>query len=87
MVRRSLRSKSLRKIYVKTTSGTKIHFKKRPGALPKCGCCKTTLIGIKKRFSYKNKSINKCNKKVNRPYGGNLCSQCMRVEMKRRVGE
>ncbi len=82
MVRRSLRSRSLRKIHVKTMSGVKIHFKSRPSSLPKCSCCKTVLKGIKKLLPYQYKSISKSEKKVNRPYGGNLCSSCMRLKIK-----
>ncbi|MBI4154600.1 50S ribosomal protein L34e [Candidatus Woesearchaeota archaeon] len=85
MVRRSLRVRSLRKIYVKTSRGVNIHFKERPAQLPKCSSCKTILKGIKKFKSREYKNVSKSEKKVNRPYGGNLCSKCMRLKIKNLV--
>ena len=82
MVRRSLRVRSLRKIYVKVSKGVKIHFKERPAQLPKCSSCKTVLKGIKKLKSRDYKNISKSEKKVNRPYGGNLCFKCLRAKIK-----
>jgi len=87
MVRRSLRSRSLRKIYVKISRGVNIHFKERPAQLSKCSSCKTVLKGIKRFKSRDYKNISKSEKKVNRPYGGNLCSKCMRLRIKNLVRE
>ena len=87
MVRRSLRNRSLRKVFVKVAKGVKLHFENRPANLNSCANCKTALKGIKKMRGYKFKSISKSEKKVNRPYGGNLCSKCMREKIKNIVRE
>lgn len=89
MVRRSLRTKRLRKIYVKTPKGVKIHFKERPASLPRCSLCKVLLKGIKKMKSIEYRRISKSEKRVNRIYGGNLCSKCARqkIKMKARKNE
>jgi len=82
MVRKALRSRSLRKVRVKVTKGVRIHFKERPAGLPRCSSCKNVLKGIKRNRSYSFRNIPKSQKKVNRPYGGNLCSKCLRLKIK-----
>ena len=79
MPRPSKKSKSLRKIYVRTPGGrTNIHYKRRKPKAPVCGRCKATLKGIARERPYKMKKIGKSKKRPTRPYGGVLCSRCMR---------
>jgi len=73
------RSRSLRRIFVKIPGGrTTVHYKHRKPKSAKCGKCGAVLKGIARERPYKMKKMAKSKKKVNRPYGGNLCSRCMR---------
>jgi len=72
------RSRSLRKIFVKTPRGTKIHYKYRKPKLAKCGKCGAKLKGVIRARPYRMKTICKTKKRPSRPYGGVLCSSCTR---------
>jgi len=72
-------TRSLRRVKVRTPGGNLvIHYTKRKPKVAKCGNCKKELKGIpRERPSvFRNLSLSK--KRVERPYGGNLCSQCTR---------
>lgn len=72
------RSRSLRRIYVKTPGGrTVVHYKRRKPKAAKCGKCGAVLKGIARERPYKMRKMAKSKKRVSRPYGGNLCSRCM----------
>lgn len=74
------RSRSLRRIYVKTPGGrTTIHYRLRKPKAAHCSKCGARLFGIARERPYKMRKMAKSMKKVNRPYGGNLCSKCMRA--------
>ena len=77
-----LRSRSLRKIFRRTPGGTTaIHFKKRKPKAAKCGNCGALLKGVPRAFPFRMRSMAKTKKRPERPYGGVLCSKCMRQEM------
>ena len=70
------KSRSLRRIYVKTPGGkTTVHYKEKKPKLGKCGKCGAKLKGVARI----TRNIPKSKKKPERPYGGNLCSRCMRA--------
>ena len=74
------RSKKLK--YVKTPGGkTVIHYKKKKNKRAKCASCRVVLPGIANKSASKMKNLRKTKKKVARPYGGNLCSRCMRKKI------
>lgn len=74
-----LRSRSLRKVFRKVSGGkTNIHFKKRKPKAAKCGNCGALLKGIPRELPFKMRSMAKTKKRPERPYGGVLCSRCMR---------
>ncbi len=76
------KSKTFRKIFVKTSSGkTKIHYKKRKHSKAKCANCGAVLHGVLRERPYKMKKIPKTKKRPQRPYGGTLCSKCMREKI------
>ncbi len=88
MPRPSQRTRSLRKLR-KTTPGGRvtIHYEKKKNSKAKCAICKKPLSGVPQgRYSDLAK-LPKAKKRPERPYGGNLCSSCMRREMKRRLFE
>ena len=76
------RSRSLRKIFSKVPGGdTKIHFKKRKPQSAKCSNCSAVLKGVPRELPFKMRSMTKTKKRPERPYGGVLCSRCMRLEI------
>ena len=81
MPRPSLRSRSLRRIKTRTISKTVLHYKKRKPSKHKCGNCGKILIGIPHKIKSRFKNLPKTKKRPSRPYGGVLCSSCMRKEI------
>jgi len=81
-----LRSRSLRKVFRKVPGGrTSIHFKRKNPKAAKCGNCGAVLKGIPRVLPFKMRTLAKTKKRPERPYGGVLCSKCMRLEMINRV--
>ncbi len=81
-----LRSRSLRRVYRKVPGGgTSIHFKRRKPKASKCGSCGAVLKGVPRERPFKMRSMTKTMKRPQRPYGGVLCSRCMRLEMIKRA--
>ena len=73
------RSRTLRRLQVKVPGGaTKAHYKERKPGNAKCGSCGGVLIGIPRERPLKMHKFPKTKKRPERPYGGNLCSKCMR---------
>ena len=76
------KSRTLRKIFVKTPCGkTKIQYRKRKPRRARCADCKVELSGIARERPRKMQNMTKSKKRPTRPYGGNLCSKCMRKKM------
>ncbi|MBN4049213.1 50S ribosomal protein L34e [archaeon AH-315-M20] len=73
------RSRSLRRLQVKVPGGrTVTHYKKKKPGKAKCGNCGSTLKGVPRERPLKMSKLPKTKKRPERPYGGNLCSKCMR---------
>ena len=73
------RSRSLRRLQLKVPGGrTVLHYKKRKPGKAKCGKCGALLKGVLRERPYKMHKLAKTKKRPERPYGGNLCSKCMR---------
>jgi large subunit ribosomal protein L34e len=86
MVRRSLRSRSLRKIRVKTPGGrVTIQFKRRNPKQSHCGKCGAVLSGVPRLRPFKMQNTAKTKKRPERPYGGVLCSSCSRSLFKEKA--
>jgi len=76
------RSRSLRRVYVKAPGGkTRLHYRKRKPGKAECGSCGAFLKGTLRERPNKMSSLAKTKKRPERPYGGNLCSRCMRLLM------
>ncbi len=76
------RSRSLRRIMVKVPGGTtKLVYKRRKPDKPICSVCGDVLKGVLREIPSKMKNIAKTKKRPQRPYGGVLCSECMRKLM------
>ncbi len=86
MPRPSRRTHSLRRVYVRTPGGrTVIHYEKRKPDYAKCAICKRPLNAVPRERASKLKRMPKSHKRPNRPFGGHLCPECMRREIKERV--
>jgi len=85
MVRPALRSRSLRRVKRKTPGKThKVHYKPKKPSIARCAICKKPLHGVPRERSSKMR-IARTKKKPTRPYGGNLCSSCMRTRFKEKL--
>ena len=88
MPKRSLRSRSLRKLKVKTPGGRSvIHYGERKNSAAKCAVCKKPLHGTPRARDSGIAKLSRTEKRPERPFGGNLCSSCSRREIKRRLLE
>lgn len=82
MVKGMFKSRSLRRVSVKTPgSKTVVHYRKRKPAKAKCGSCGADLKGVPRERPYKMHNMPKTAKRPERPFGGVLCSRCMRNEI------
>ncbi len=86
MVSGRFKSKTFRKVFKRTPSGKNvvIHILKKPNKA-KCAKCKGILRGIARERPTKMQNMPKSQKTVSRPYGGNLCSRCMRETIKAKI--
>ena len=79
MPRGMYRSRTFRRIFVKVPGNTtKMHYRRRTPSKATCANCKKLLIGVPHELPLKMKNMPKSSKRPERPYGGVLCSQCMR---------
>ena len=80
------RSRSLRRVFRKVPGGgTNLHYKKRKPQSAKCGSCGAVLKGIPRELPFKMRSMAKTKKRPERPFGGVLCSKCMRKEIIKKI--
>ncbi|BCU70663.1 50S ribosomal protein L34e [Stygiolobus caldivivus] len=69
------RSRSLRRVYIRTPSGkSKIHYEDKKTSEAVCAICKEPLRGVKTDKVYK---YSKTEKRPERPFGGYLCHKCL----------
>ena len=82
MVAPRYRSRTLRRVFVKTPGGrTVLHHVKRKPAKAKCAKCSAVLSGIPNVRAKRLHSMPKTAKRPQRPYGGMFCTQCSREAM------
>ena len=78
-----MRSRSYRKVKVRVPGGRqKIHYRQRRASEARCAKCGQVLHGLPRRRPIRLGGLPKSQLSVNRPYGGNLCSSCMRAEIR-----
>jgi len=79
MVRPKLRSRSLRRKKVRTPGNKLIvRYEDRKPKITKCAICKKPLQGVPRLNPTDLRKLAKTKRRPERPYGGNLCSSCMR---------
>lgn len=75
----SKRSRTLRRVFVKLPGGrTSLHYKKRKPQAAHCAGCGTELQGVPREVPSKIGKLSKTQRRPERPYGGVLCTACMR---------
>jgi len=75
-----------KKIKVKTPSGKLVlHYKKKKPRKAKCSNCGKPLQGVPRERPYKMRTMAKTKKRPSRPFGGVLCSACMRKKIVEKV--
>ena len=73
------RSRTYRRLQIKVPGNRVVtHYVKRKPNKAKCGNCGALLKGVPRERPLKMSHLPKTKKRPERPYGGNLCSQCMR---------
>ena len=86
MVSGKHKSRSLRKVFVKTPGGkTKIHYRSKKPKKPICAEDGTQLHGIPRLKASKMKNLSKSKKRPSRPFAGVLSSKAMRRKMKEKA--
>ncbi|HLC96541.1 MAG TPA: 50S ribosomal protein L34e [Candidatus Nanoarchaeia archaeon] len=82
-----LRSRSFRKVYVRTPGGrTTIHYTDRKPQIAHCAECGNPLKGFLRLPPSKVRNVPKSKKRPERPYPY-LCSKCMRKKIVAEVGK
>ncbi len=73
------RSLSLKKIRVRVPgSSTVTHYTYAKPAKPACGICEAELHGVARGRPSEIRKLSKTERRPERPFGGVLCSNCMR---------
>ena len=82
MVERRKKSRTLRRISVKTPGGkTVMHYKERKPKVAHCSKCRAVLKGIPRARPIRMATLTKSKKRPSRPYAGVLCSRCLRAKI------
>jgi len=88
MVKPGHRSHSQKRVFVTTPGGTsKVQYRKRQPSKAKCGNCGAVLKGTASDRPYKMQNMAKTKKRPDRPFGGVLCSKCMRSHIIQKARE
>ncbi|HJW97061.1 MAG TPA: 50S ribosomal protein L34e [archaeon] len=83
MPRPALRSRSFVRKKIRTPAGVqRIHYSKRKHSPALCAICKKPLHGVPKARDAGMANLTRRQKRPERPFGGNLCSSCMRERIK-----
>ena len=79
MPRGMFKSGRFRKIFVRTPgSKNVVHYRSRKPKKAHCAKCSKQLAGVPRELPAKMANLPKTAKRPERPYGGVLCSACMR---------
>ena len=86
MPRPGFRSRTYRRKRLRTPGGKNVmhYIKKKPGK-PHCAKCGIVLAGTARGSEKQVKKLSKTQRRPERPYGGVLCSKCMREEIKKKA--
>jgi len=82
MVQGRYKSRTFRKVKVKTATGVNVQYRLRKPKAARCAICHSVLKGTPRQRPVKMKNMPKSSKRPERPYGGVLCSKCTREQIK-----
>ena len=86
MPRGMFKSRSLRRIFVKTPGGkVHMHYRERKPKQAHCASCRKPLAGVPRENPGKMGKIAKSSRRPERIYGGVLCSRCSRATLQAQV--
>jgi len=86
MVRPRLRTRTLKRKRVRTPGNRLVtHYKRKKPSVAKCAICKKPLHGVPRLNPVQMRKLAKSKRRPERPYGGNLCSSCMRDLLRKTV--
>lgn len=78
-----LRTRSRRRLSVALPSGeSRIHFKTENTSAPPCFSCGQPLAGVPHLSPVKMHKLNRSKRRIWRPYGGQLCHNCLKNALK-----
>ncbi len=76
----------MKKVKKRTPGGRiVVHLKKKKPKVAKCAICKKPLHGIPRLTPKELKKLPKTKKRPERPYGGYLCSKCLKEILKEKA--
>ena len=77
-----IKSRTMRRVAVKLPGNRSvIHYRKRKPSRAICGECGAKLNGVPRERPYKMMNMPKSKKRPERPFGGVLCTKCMRKKI------
>lgn len=83
MPRRSLRVRSEKRRVLRLPGGRSVtHYKREKVKSSRCGKCGGILSGVPSLVSSKIHRLSASQRKIERPYGGFLCSACLHESLK-----
>jgi large subunit ribosomal protein L34e len=86
MPRPHQRTRSLRKVYVRTPGGeTKIHYEKRRPGPARCAICGRPLNGVPRLRPAELRKLPKTAKRPERMFGGVICPDCLAKLLKKTI--
>ena len=81
------KSRSLRRVFTRVISKTKLTYKKRKPKAAHCANCKAELKGMPRLRPFQAQNTSKSQKRPSRPFGGKLCSKCTKAKIKSSIKE
>lgn len=73
------RSRTFRRVFRRVPSGvSRLSYRKRKPSKATCAACGGVLKGVLRQRPTKRNNTTKTKKRPQRPFGGMLCSRCMR---------
>ncbi len=85
MPRGSQKSRTFRRIHVRTPKHTHLVYAKRKPQKAHCADCGAVLHGVASKRPYLMAKLSKTEKRPDRPFAGMLCSKCMRIRVKEQL--
>lgn len=81
-----LRTRSRKRLNTKLPGGRgQIHYKKEKTTAPICFVCGQPLAGTPRGGSTEIRKLNRTKRRIWRPFGGQVCHNCLKVALKQAV--